>query len=212
MTFVNRTLLDFYEIDETESGKKIKGGTIDFLIEHSNPMPKAVRAKKEGDRLVYGSEFKKNLLNYFTQKKRIRYEAFTDWIPNDDCFVTLAENHKDKWGDPVAKVRLGYHDANKIPGEFLSDISKGVFEELGAKNISGGVSTAPTVNLQAGGCRFGNDPKNSVLDKNCKSHEVPNLYITDGSFMPTGGSVPFTFTIYANAFRVAEKIIAHLKK
>jgi hypothetical protein len=41
----------------------------------------------------------------------------------------------------VAKVRLGYHDANKIPGEFLSDISKGVFEELGAKNISGGISS-----------------------------------------------------------------------
>jgi hypothetical protein len=49
MTFVNRTLLDFYEIDEPESGKKIKGGTIDFLIEHSNPMPKAVRAKKDGE-------------------------------------------------------------------------------------------------------------------------------------------------------------------
>lgn len=212
MTFVNRTLLDFYEIEEPESGKKIKGGTIDFLIEHSNPMPKAVREKKDGDRLVYGSEFKKNLLNYFTQKKRVRYEAFTDWIPNDDCFVALAEDHKDKWGDPVAKVRLGYHDANKIPGEYLSDISKEIFEELGAKNISGGVSTGPTVNLQAGGCRFGNDPAKSVLDKNCKSHEVPNLYITDGSFMPTGGSVPFTFTIYANAFRVAERIIGHLKK
>lgn len=210
MTFVNRTLLDFYEIED--SGKKIKGGTIDFLLEHSNAMPKASRNKKDGDRLVYGSEFKEKLLHYFTQQKKIRYEAFTDWLPNDDCFVDLASDFKDKWGDPVAKVRLGYHDANKIPGEFLSNVSKEIFEEMGAKRISGNTSTGPTVNLQAGGCRFGNDPETSVLDKNCKSHEVPNLYITDGSFMPTGGSVPFTFTIYANAFRVAEKIIAHLKK
>lgn len=210
MTFVNRTLLDFYEIED--SGKKIKGGTIDFLLEHSNAMPKASRNKKDGDRLVYGSEFKEKLLHYFTQQKKIRYEAFTDWLPNDDCFVDLAPDFKDKWGDPVAKVRLGYHDANKVPGEFLSNISKEIFEEMGAKRISGNTSTGPTVNLQAGGCRFGNDPETSVLDKNCKSHEVPNLYITDGSFMPTGGSVPFTFTIYANAFRVAEKIITHLKK
>jgi choline dehydrogenase-like flavoprotein len=44
----------------------------------------------------------------------------------------------------------------------------------------------------AGGCRFGNDPKTSVLDKNCRAHEVDNLYITDASFMPTGGSVPYS--------------------
>jgi len=37
-------------------------------------------------------------------------------------------------------------------------------------------------------------------------HDVDNLYVTDGSFMPTGGSVPYTWTIYANAFRVADII------
>jgi choline dehydrogenase-like flavoprotein len=58
----------------------------------------------------------------------------------------------------------------------------------------------------AGGCRFGDDTKTSVLDKNCQAHEVDSLYVTDGSFMPTGGSVPYTFTIYANAFRVADII------
>lgn len=62
----------------------------------------------------------------------------------------------------------------------------------------------------AGGCRSGNDPKQSVLDQNCRAHDVENLYVTDGSFMPTGGSVPHTWTIYANAFRVADKIVAEL--
>ena len=62
----------------------------------------------------------------------------------------------------------------------------------------------------AGGCRFVSDPKSSVLDINCRAHDVENLYITDGSFMPTGGSVPYTWTIYANAFRVADKILDHL--
>ena len=65
-------------------------------------------------------------------------------------------------------------------------------------------------NLIAGGCRFGTDPGQSVLDPDCRAHDVENLYVTDGSFMPTGGSVPYTWTIYANAFRVADKIVTEL--
>jgi choline dehydrogenase-like flavoprotein len=71
---------------------------------------------------------------------------------------------------------------------------------------------APTPNLQAGGCRFGTDPKTSVLDPDCRVHDCDNLYVSDGSFMPTGGSVPFTWTIYANAFRVADPLIATLRR
>ena len=57
---------------------------------------------------------------------------------------------------------------------------------------------------------FGTDPESSVLDPECRAHEVENLYVTDGSFMPTGGSVPHTWTIYANAFRVADRIVNRL--
>jgi choline dehydrogenase-like flavoprotein len=83
--------------------------------------------------------------------------------------------------------------------------------KMGAENVR----TPQTIgnesaNLQAGTCRFGRDPAGSVLDADCRAHEVDNLYVTDGSFMPTGGSVPFTFTIYANAFRVADRMIEHL--
>jgi choline dehydrogenase-like flavoprotein len=77
---------------------------------------------------------------------------------------------------------------------------------MGATNIRSSVSGSPPANLVAGGCRFGNDIKSSVLDANCKVHDVDNLFVTDGSFMPTGGSVPYTWTIYANSFRVADKI------
>ena len=77
---------------------------------------------------------------------------------------------------------------------------------MGAKNIRSSISGSPPQNLVAGGCRFGKDPKTSVLDADCRAHDVENLYITDGSFMPTGGSVPCTWTIYANAFRVADII------
>ena len=77
---------------------------------------------------------------------------------------------------------------------------------MGAEDIYVNISSAPPPNLVAGGCRFGDDPKTSVLDANCKTHELDNLYVTDASFMPTGGSVPYPWSIYANSFRVANVI------
>lgn len=59
---------------------------------------------------------------------------------------------------------------------------------------------------QAGTLRFGTDPKTSVLDLNCRSHEVDNLYVTDASFFPSIGAVNPTLTIIANALRVAEHL------
>ena len=59
---------------------------------------------------------------------------------------------------------------------------------------------------QAGTLRFGTDPSTSVLDVDCKAHELDNLYVTDASFFPSIGAVNPTLTIIANALRVADRI------
>jgi choline dehydrogenase-like flavoprotein len=211
--FVNRAIQQWYEIDDEKFNGRIKGGTIDFLFEHSNGISKAIRRKWDADgNLVYGSALKKKMKAYFTGQRRLRFEVFADWLPNDNCFVTLDDNVKDKWGDPVARIRIGYHAHDIKVGEYLAGRAEKVLEKMGAEDINSSISGSPPPNLQAGGCRFGNDPRTSVLDKNCKAHEVENLYITDGSFMPTGGSVTYTWTIYANSFRVAEKIKEHASR
>jgi choline dehydrogenase-like flavoprotein len=64
---------------------------------------------------------------------------------------------------------------------------------------------------QAGTARFGLDPASSVLDLNCKAHELDNLYVTDASFFPSIGAVNPTLTIIANALRVADKIKERLR-
>ena len=64
---------------------------------------------------------------------------------------------------------------------------------------------------QAGTCRFGTDPATSVLDTNCKAHELDNLYVTDASFFPSIGAVNPTLTIIANALRVADHIADRLR-
>ncbi|HSQ06447.1 MAG TPA: GMC oxidoreductase [Chromatiaceae bacterium] len=85
-----------------------------------------------------------------------------------------------------------------------------VLERMGAVNVTWDVSPVPPQNLVAGGCRLGTDPAASVLGPDCRAQGVDNLHVTDGSFMPTGGSVPYTWTIYANAFRVADLLVADL--
>ncbi|NES74893.1 MULTISPECIES: GMC oxidoreductase [Okeania] len=61
---------------------------------------------------------------------------------------------------------------------------------------------------QCGTCRFGEDPKTSVLDINCRTHDVDNLYVVDSSFFPSSSAVTPALTIIANALRVGE----HLKE
>jgi choline dehydrogenase-like flavoprotein len=59
---------------------------------------------------------------------------------------------------------------------------------------------------QNGTIRFGRDPKESVLDLNCRAHDLDNLYVVDGSFFPSSGAVNPALTIIANALRVADHL------
>jgi choline dehydrogenase-like flavoprotein len=59
---------------------------------------------------------------------------------------------------------------------------------------------------QSGTCRFGTDPKTSVLDVNCKAHDLDNLYVVDSSFFPSSSSVNPSLTIIANALRIGDHL------
>jgi len=67
------------------------------------------------------------------------------------------------------------------------------------------------VGHQNGTCRFGTDPKSSVLDINCRTHDIDNLYVVDGSFFPSSGAVNPSLTIIANALRVGDHLLERTK-
>ncbi|MDB2562310.1 GMC family oxidoreductase [Sulfurimonas sp.] len=203
--FFNRSLQDWYEFQN--EGTRYKGGTIDFLFEHANVISRASREfYNEDGKLIWGEELKKKIHKQLTSSRVLTFEVFNDWLPTDECFVSVDEKVKDKFGMPVGAINLWGHPHDVKVGEHLAKKAVEVLEKMGAKDISYNISHAPPPNLVAGGCRFGEDTKSSVLDKNCKAHELENLYVTDASFMPTGGSVPYTWTIYANSFRVADEL------
>lgn len=199
--FVNRAIKDFYFT------KEFKGGMVELVFDHANPIKRANFAKwDDSNNLLIGKDLQDKLFNTFTKTKTLNMEIFADWTPNDNAFISVDEKYKDKYGVPVANIRIGAHKQDLKVSNFLAKKAEKLLEQMGAKEINSNISALPSSNLQAGGCRFGDNSKTSVLNKHCQAHEVDNLFVTDGSFMPTGGSVPFTFTIYANSFRVAEYI------
>lgn len=208
--FVNRSLQDWYAYQN--AGKSYKGGTIDFLFEHANPTPRAMRELYDANgNMVWGRALQEKLEHAFKRSRVFVFEVFNDWLPTDKCFAGVDDKIKDKWGVPVGRIRLYGHPHDIAVGNFLAAKAENVLRRMGAVDISSDISSAPPPNLVAGGCRFGEDPKRSVLDPQCKMHGIQNLYVSDASFMPTGGSVPYTWTIYANAFRVADAIKTALK-
>ena len=203
--FFNRSMQQWYEFEK--GGKKHKGGTIDFLFEHANIIPRVKRQiwDEEGN-ILWGKRLQEKIKQNVPSERRLNFEVFNDWLPTDGTFVAIDTKAKDKRGIPVASINLDPHPKDLEVGEFLAQKAVDVLKEMGASDVNSDISSSPPPNLVAGGCRFGDDPKTSVLDKTCKAWELENLYVSDASFMPTGGSVPYTWSIYANSFRIADII------
>jgi choline dehydrogenase-like flavoprotein len=212
--FVNRVLHDWGEWKDAGSGRRRKGGTVDFLVFHPNPIAGAMAVATTGpessERPSWGWDLKRRLRRHFVETAHLKFETFCDWMPMREGRVVLDPAVRDRFGVPVARVRLEDHPWHHDVTRMLCDRAGALLREMGAEDVHVLCDGGPSTNLQAGGCRFGRDPATSVLDPDCRAHEVENLYVTDGSFLPTGGSVPYTFTIYANALRVADRIAARL--
>jgi choline dehydrogenase-like flavoprotein len=146
-----------------------------------------------------------------TAAQRVLYfEAFHDFLPNAGTFVTLDESITDRWGLPAAQIHLDVPPHHRRAGRFLADRAFEIYEDLGATE---GVTTdvgGTSSYLVHGTCRAGSDPRTSVLDPFCRVHALRNLFVADGSFMPTSGGTTTTLTIAANALRTADHILASL--
>jgi choline dehydrogenase-like flavoprotein len=150
----------------------------------------------------------------------MQFEIYGEFLPTDGTYVTLSDKAPtkegkvvtDKYGLPVAAVTVTRHPTDLKMSKFLVERGEEVLQTLNPDKLERVGESGETTILQGGTCRMGKDPSTSFLDKDCKSHVVKNLYVVDGSFMPSIGGVPVTLTIAANSFRVASRMIERLKK
>jgi choline dehydrogenase-like flavoprotein len=131
-------------------------------------------------------------------------------LPDPENRVTLA---------PDGRIRLAYRDGDVAGHQQLHERLKALLAEAGMDSEKliptnfyvGGRIPIAGVAHQCGTARFGRDPKSSVLDLDCRAHEVDNLYVVDGAFFPSSGAVNPALTIAANALRVGAHLRERLK-
>jgi choline dehydrogenase-like flavoprotein len=206
LPWLNRAIADLYELRDGRGTKPSKGGMLEFMLGHPNFIGNAVAAAFDGDRPVWGPELLGRLQHRFGAARRVVVEVFADWLPTPEGRVSLDPAVKDIFGLAVARVRIDKHPRNKQVADRLLDRGVEVLKRMGGRDLYRSSRGAPSTNLPAGTCRMGGDPRSSVVDASCRVHELDNLYIADASTWPTGGSVPPTWTVYANALRIAHGI------
>ena len=133
----------------------------------------------------------------------------TEDLPDPENRVTV---------DRSGKLTLSYTPNNQAPKQKLYEKLKSMLHHMGMHPeylIPRDIYMKTDIPLagcahQAGTCRFGADAKTSVLDKNCKAHELDNLYVVDTSFFVSIGAVNPSLTAIANAIRVGDHLLQRL--
>ncbi len=167
------------------------------------------RMKMEGG---FGKDFKEKLTTPgpWTFWMMSRGEC----LPYETNQVSLDKEQKDQWGLPIVRINFEFGENEKAMVEDQKNHGMEMLEKAGFKNIRSFYYN--TVGGRAvhemGTARMGNDPKTSVVNGNNQLHEVPNVYITDGSFMTSSSCINPSLTYIAFTARACEHAVNELKK
>jgi choline dehydrogenase-like flavoprotein len=125
----------------------------------------------------------------------------TEDLPRKENGVVLAPN---------GRIQLNWTQTNQAPHQRLVTHWKKILWKIGFRIMLTKPMPINAVAHQVGTTVFGKDPSTSVLDTNCRTHDIENLYVVDGGFFPSASAVNPALTIAANALRIGEKIKAQL--
>jgi hypothetical protein len=142
-------------------------------------------------------------------KHAVDFWLSTEDLPRSENRVTV---------DDTGMITIAYRPTNEVPKERLYEQLKSMLGHLDMDHhhllphhayLKNEIPVAGVAH-QAGTCRFGSDPSTSVLDTNCKAHELDNLYVVDTSFFPSIGAVNPALTAMANALRVGDHLLGRM--
>jgi choline dehydrogenase-like flavoprotein len=142
------------------------------------------------------------------------FEAYGETLPEYKNMVTLSEDKKDKWGLPILKISMEYGENEK---KMRIDMQQTAVEMLKASELDWvepfDYNPPPgSVIHEMGTARMGNDPKTSVLNKWNQSHDISNLFVTDGSCMVSSPCQNPSLTYMALTARACDYAVKELKK
>jgi choline dehydrogenase-like flavoprotein len=134
-------------------------------------------------------------------------------MPMFDSRIQVDPRVKDGWGIPVARMSGTRHPHTLEIARYIRTRAETWLKEAGAaqtwkKIPAAGLSGGQH---QAGTCRMGDDPKTSVVNRDCQVHDVENVYVIDGSVHVTNGGFNPALTIMANAYRASDRLLRSWK-
>jgi choline dehydrogenase-like flavoprotein len=196
---VTRILHDFYDSDPKRGF--YGGGGIDARI---NPQPALWALDAGGDLPRWGKDFKDRLEAF---PRAMASTGHCTSLPLESNSVSIDPTLKDAWGIPAIRVTYQDHPDDLATAKFLQDRSVEILEAAGAQKIWRNAIAENDFGVHLlGTARMGNDPRTSVVDKYHRTHDVPNLFLCDGSSFVTSGRGQPTMTIQALAFRAGDFI------
>ena len=152
----------------------------------------------------WGKAYKDHLRSF---PRTMLAAGWTTSLPVEANSVSLDPVLKDSWGQPAIRCTYTDHPDDLKFAEWLRDRADEILAAAGALRVWRKPITETTVGLaMLGTCRMGNDPRRSVIDRFHRTHDIPNLFLCDGSSFVTSGRGQPTMTIQALAFRAAEQI------
>ena len=140
----------------------------------------------------------------------MQFTPYGEMLPNAQSYVDLDPERTDAFGLPLARRHLRWGKNEEALFNDMVRWSLAILEKAGAELLS--VPDGPAPNHELGGCRMGIDPRSSIVNADCRSHDVPNLYVVDGSVFPSASEKNPTHTIMALAVRAAEHIAGRMKR
>jgi choline dehydrogenase-like flavoprotein len=205
---VSRIFHDFYELDKEKLG--FYGGSGFDARFDITPISFAFMGLPPGTPR-WGSEFKKTLKHNYVRTMEIFGHGTS--LPIESNSISLDPDVKDAWGLPA--IRMTYSDSpNDLKlMEWMSARTLDILEAAGAKTKwHQPVSSQSFAVHLLGTCRMGEDSKTSVINTDHRTHDVPNLFLCDGSSLVTSGRGQPTMTIQALAYRASDRITALAKR
>jgi choline dehydrogenase-like flavoprotein len=171
-----------------------------FAIQTVGPLPIAFGKQMVAAKRAWGWGLRREMMDY---NHWATFGLLGEILPWPENRVTLADE-RDRFGLRVAHVSFNLHDNDKKLIHAAKTKTMEVMEAAGATEV---IQEARYAHL-VGAARMGADPRTSVVDKFGRTHDIPNLFICDGSILPTQGSANPGLTIQALAARTADYLIS----
>ncbi len=204
-----RVIHDYYRADPQRGF--YGGGGIDARFDYY-PASFALHALPP-DAPKWGAGYKKILGEYFNHTMTLL--GHTSSLPQSRSSISLDPDLKDTWGLPAMRVTYDLHADDAAALKWVLSKQLEILQAAGARKVwTTGIAfedMLPSRHLM-GTCRMGNDPAKSVVDRNNRAHDVPNLVIADGSSFVTSARQQPTATIQALAYRAADWAIQAAKR